>query len=510
MKNLFILLFGLLPLMCICQSAEHFTLHHGNDQLQPINSCHLDNGLYAVFLQINNDSDYTQKNVLVCFNEDNHIVWQKEIKTSAIDSLNYSYNLFMAGNGTDIVLGWRNLTGDFTLCKINSSGNEVWSKKISPDPTHVITDIQFNLQDNSIYLTFTLVLSGSDQYHAIYKINGSGNLVWGSTLSYGLQKNPIYDLSVLSDGSMIGSGKVNNDMLIFCINPDGSKRWLKTFIEYDNTYIRLMKIAPLSNSQKFIGTGTRYEESTMESYYVYTIIDADGNIESLYKIDPAYGSPYDIISDGTNTFLVTVMANVIHIHTLNSLGEITHTISKQGSNVLYPNPTLSNAAGTFAFCTFDQSWNYNQCEIIRDSPALNTCAGFMETFPTFIDLDYYQGSTTDLSVFGIASLNPTTTSIIVQPFDLTKQSICISEAGIENNHDIEINVYPNPCTHFLTIEADLKIEGAEIYSADGKLILSQNFQSYLPSIDVSPYASGFYTIQVRTEAGITFETFIKQ
>lgn len=67
----------------------------------------------------------------------------------------------------------------------------------------------------------------------------------------------------------------------------------------------------------------------------------------------------------------------------------------------------------------------------------------------------------------------------------------------ENKNKIQINVYPNPSTEIITVNAAEKISSIEIYNVSGAMILQQNsLEANSVSIDVSNLTEGIYMVKV--------------
>lgn len=65
--------------------------------------------------------------------------------------------------------------------------------------------------------------------------------------------------------------------------------------------------------------------------------------------------------------------------------------------------------------------------------------------------------------------------------------------GIENQEEINLNIYPNPVSSILTIESDQKINGTiTIYDVNGKLIKTVKDYGNTIIIDVSAFENGIY------------------
>jgi hypothetical protein len=71
-----------------------------------------------------------------------------------------------------------------------------------------------------------------------------------------------------------------------------------------------------------------------------------------------------------------------------------------------------------------------------------------------------------------------------------------------------INIFPNPATEYLTIEAFQKSE-IEILNIEGQIIKKIAATESLTTIDISDFAKGMYFIKAKMDAGIKVQKFIK-
>ncbi|MDB2657398.1 fasciclin domain-containing protein, partial [Crocinitomicaceae bacterium] len=76
-----------------------------------------------------------------------------------------------------------------------------------------------------------------------------------------------------------------------------------------------------------------------------------------------------------------------------------------------------------------------------------------------------------------------------------------------NENTIEVNLYPNPATEFITVAADKEIESITVVSLSGAVLKTINVTSEEMNIDVTDLASGQYLLVVNTAAGASQATF---
>ncbi len=513
MKKFAFLLFGFLSISAFTQNSERFSIDYEDEEyLQMTDVCYLNNGSYVVAMVTSDGMTGYSTNLLLCMDENNNILWQKAMRISLIDSLNLLGVPSIVSDGIDIYSCSRHYPdGSILLSRISSTGNEIWSKKIVPDTSYGIYPIKMSFSNNAIYIMADVSSTG-DYFHAIFKVDATGTLEWSSRLGYPAKKNPLYDLAVMDDGSVIGSGKVNSDMLIFELNPDGSKKWVNRFIENDLFYTQLWKLIPFNNNQQILTTGFRMDYNLMDWYCFYSIVDTMGNIQSMYRLANEYGNPIKFLVNGSNVSITSYNDSLYlyYLLDLNSQGELIRARSKQMDNMFILNLSISpDQTYTLLLETADSLFMSYQNEISRDNADLNSCLDFTDETPVNIDLDYSSVAISDGSTFSSYPASIQSYSIIMTDVSFTKQTLCLSEVGIEINAQFEVEVYPNPCADVLMIKSDHPIDLIEIYSAEGKLILQQNSTLPTQTFDVSGYASGIYFIKISSGNFSSTKKFIK-
>ncbi|WP_036841343.1 T9SS type A sorting domain-containing protein [Polaribacter sp. Hel_I_88] len=228
-------------------------------------------------------------------------------------------------------------------------------------------------------------------------------------------------------------------------------------------------------------------------------------------------------------------------------------ISSECSIVISDIPTTTdNCAGTITGTTNDSLtynqqgeftiiWTFddgngnvstaNQKVIVKDETAPEIKAKDFE-----LELDDSGNATLEISDIdngstdncGIASYNLSKTNFAVA--DLGENDVVFTVTDIHGNsdfvsikvtviqkvlstEDIElkdlIQLYPNPVSRklFIKIDETVKINKIEIFSINGKTILSKNKSQDF--VDVKPFAIGVYFIKITTEKGFLLKKFIK-
>ena len=95
--------------------------------------------------------------------------------------------------------------------------------------------------------------------------------------------------------------------------------------------------------------------------------------------------------------------------------------------------------------------------------------------------------------------------------DLTLSMAGAKSAMHDDNHDVavhhEMNVYPNPTTGMLTVEADEEVERVEVYDYTGRSVATFERQA---TIDLSRLSTGIYTLRVTLPERIEVRRVVKQ
>lgn len=76
----------------------------------------------------------------------------------------------------------------------------------------------------------------------------------------------------------------------------------------------------------------------------------------------------------------------------------------------------------------------------------------------------------------------------------TATTMVESTMGLNDNERIKINLLPNPCTNFVQIETEEKIEKVELYDALGRMVMTQ--LSANTTIDLTQILSGNYFVKI--------------
>ena len=133
---------------------------------------------------------------------------------------------------------------------------------------------------------------------------------------------------------------------------------------------------------------------------------------------------------------------------------------------------------------------FNQNDTISDFSAHFHSNGYAGT--SFVNFVFYDSTNTSDSVY------------------FTAKFVVPSDASIDDNSKVDCKIYPNPVVDKLNISLNGEIESLDIYSVDGKHILSKhNINSSIINLSIDNFKKGQYLIRIKSSLGINNRYFIK-
>ena len=85
--------------------------------------------------------------------------------------------------------------------------------------------------------------------------------------------------------------------------------------------------------------------------------------------------------------------------------------------------------------------------------------------------------------------------------DSTDDFVMVEVVSINESADNQIKIYPNPAKDKIRIEAE-QINSLTIVNMVGQIVMKQDADSDVMTIDLSDYESGMYMLQIETESGV--------
>jgi len=162
-------------------------------------------------------------------------VWFKHYGGSNDD---YGYSIQQTSDGGYIVSGTTDSytygSSDFAIYKLDSSGNKVWFKHYGGTNFDSGREIQQTSDGGYIVAGYSLSYTNGDEDFAIYKLSSNGNKVWFKHYG-GTGEDIPSSIQQTSDGGYIVAGYANsytyglNDFAIYKLNSSGNKTWFKHY-----------------------------------------------------------------------------------------------------------------------------------------------------------------------------------------------------------------------------------------------------------------------------------------
>jgi hypothetical protein len=173
--------------------------------------------------------------------------------------------------------------------------------------------------------------------------------------------------------------------------------------------------------------------------------------------------------------------------------------------VVYISCLGANIASVSINCGDTIEWKWNGCTDSIVSSSIPVC-GTPWNIPMSASNTTYQmvftcGGTFHYQTYVSGSLK-TTDSIIVS---------CVTSIPQLQNNNLQANVYPDPVTDKLNINANTPIENIQIVNILGETVMNSSFtqnKSATQTIDVSTLQAGVYFVSVLSEGKILTRRFV--
>jgi hypothetical protein len=122
----------------------------------------------------------------------------------------------------------------------------------------------------------------------------------------------------------------------------------------------------------------------------------------------------------------------------------------------------------------------------------------------------------EVTIIGVGSVTITASQAGNSNYEAAtpvSQMLTITTLGITNNDLLlsEIGVYPNPSTHFITI--DLKnstTAKVQVYDVIGKLILNVPAYNSNEKLDTSSFKTGVYLVKIKVDNKVVTKRILKE
>ena len=163
--------------------------------------------------------------------------------------------------------------------------------------------------------------------------------------------------------------------------------------------------------------------------------------------------------------------------------------------------SVTRMASEITLRSYSSKWVNNQWMAVSTDILL----GVTNSFAVYNSVLYAGGSG--------YSINGYSTPGIVRLMDYP-DTFLIDTTGIDQGiyDERELNIYPNPATEKLNIQAKENIQSIKVTNFLGEIILNQNYSSAKNEIEISvaDLPAGIYFIRVQTKSGWCTGRFVKE
>lgn len=77
-----------------------------------------------------------------------------------------------------------------------------------------------------------------------------------------------------------------------------------------------------------------------------------------------------------------------------------------------------------------------------------------------------------------------------------------------DEHDLDVNIYPNPATEYVTIKLSCKMSTVMVYDYTGTKVMEENVNSSSHKMNTSLLSPGIYLFKILTEKGVNVKQII--
>ncbi len=392
---------------------------------------------------------------------------------------------------------------DLYLVKFNASGMIDWQKSINvPEVT-------------SLYYTHTMNETPTGEYYisissysfmGIIKIDSNGNLLWNKKLAGPRDdgKCPGFCSEVTLSGGCISTLKDESFETIINLAPDGSLVWSRSFGDFMYRWTKSIKADNLGNFYimgSYGGIGQTFVQK----------MDANGNF--IYAKDISGGTSYDdaFVTNSNELILLSKSPSL----KLTKFGPSGNIVWNKGIGAI----TGGDAYSFGTLFSQSASTNVSFLSMMDTSYVVFKFSGepseLCNSFNFGIDNTADDAQILAAEIDSTCNINPLIVTITNTGFASNSteyyesNDFCSFIASVNETTSVDLNIYPNPATDFVTIELgnlkniDLQNAVLVVYDMTGKKVFEKQLNnSSMEKISTADYAAGLYTIIIANSNNI--------
>ncbi|HEY0030075.1 MAG TPA: T9SS type A sorting domain-containing protein [Bacteroidia bacterium] len=387
---------------------------------------------------------------------------------------------------------------DFNLMKFSSSGSVVWQKSVSIgeaiSPYYGSAHTINETPAGEYYLTLS-----NYAFTGLIKIDANGNCMWSKKMTgpRDTGKCPGFCSAVTLSGGCITTLKDENYETIINLDPNGNLVWSRSF---GDALYRWTKAIKADNLGNFFIMGTY---GNVGSTYVQKM-DASGNL--VYGQNISGGVCYqDAYVNASNEFFIISQSPSMQLSKIGATGNILWSRGvggvSNGSTSMYPvyfssTPKLAN----ISFLTFVN--DSSEVFLKFSGNPTELCNSYNYSIPnTTNDEQIFDATIDSTAKINLWPVTITNTTFATSGTEFYAYSdFCSYIASVKDiNVSVDLNVYPNPASEFLTIDLS-NVKNTDntmlsMYDMTGKKIMEKQLdRSSMEKISIAKLAAGLYTV----------------
>lgn len=511
-----------------------------------------------------NDTDGESDVYIAKYNSNAELIWAKRLIEPTFTGMNEerASSMIIDENNNLFLTGFTTTRG-FFVSKWNNNGDEIWTKYFDDTEDNPVTTFALRKKGNSILISgmffdvldFDPSASGTTELTAVnndgflLSLSDEGNFEWvkqfrcnGAVIITGLEvdaSNNIFLSGIFlgtvdlnpdpATGALITSQSVSvaaiSSAFLAKFNSNGELLWNRhlrgsnvtdffmAFIKKD-TQDNIILTGSFKGLTTFLPTST-----TMNTGSSYSCLLAKYSNDGNLLWTKNFGNPTgNQTSFSASSFCANVLTDSCNnIYVSGEFGGNCDFNPSADENILSTPNNLTNAFVAAYNSSGEHQWstsvgglgNVTFVEFNGYLPIAldnNNDVIFTGTYRQQLDLD---PSPTGETLVTSSSTNPNIAGVFIAKYD-NPINVCNL-----NNNDFEENkftLYPNPSNGLVTISAKGIDESAvvNIYDISGKILLSEEINSELTTLDLGNFIKGIYIIELNNEGKNSHQKLILQ
>lgn len=397
------------------------------------------------------------------------------------------------------------IIGGTSLIKVDSLGNEEWSKPLPSTYANLTSDNGYILIRNGAGIIFT-------------KVDSVGNTLWQTSFSEGIWANEGKHIEQIENGGYIVTGRLQDvtgsGMLLLKLNAQGNKIWRRTYSEPTSAGFNYGYSVQETSDSGYIMTGVsniNFYDSTRHKDVFVLKTDSFGleewrrffggmkdDLGSFVRQDNSGNyfvsgttKSYGIGSE-SNMYLIKLdsAGNTLWERTYGGNLEETGTglwATKDGGCIMTGRSNSFSTSGDFDGYIIKTDAN-------GDTLWTNTYGGTGEEIIHSVqqtsDNGYVMAGKTNS--YGAGDFD-----MFLLKTDATGSLDFVTSIRQNDISAIKYNLFPNPSQGIFSIQAEAEISSIEIFDVIGQRVYSKMVNANYATFDLSGQAKGVYFYQIR-------------